>query len=245
MKTNVTNCFPCWTEDQRSTPATWAESLSPDAELLCDSHFRKLGMNTANCETIEAWRVAQGQPAHTPEEEQRRERQAAAGRKNGKNESTTELCQCGKAANHIGRHRGSAGNATPKKTVAHSRANGGSTEPSNSGRATRPTSHPTPQNGSKRYQKVAGFELQIVSLDEYRSSMPARISQDVLDPIVNFVKEMKAEQVALVPPPKGTTLKKFRNKICRALQIRNRVPVTIEMREKHGVVAVIRRGARA
>jgi hypothetical protein len=236
MKPTVTNCFPCWTEDQRATPATWACG----DEFYCDAHLRAEGIDVAKCETIEAWRASHGQPVHTPEVDQVRERQAAAGRKNGK--AKEGICACGKEQGHRGRHRGN-GIAANSSVPANGKR--GATAASNSGRATGPTSIPSSQNPSNRVSGVPGFDLKIMSLQEYRDTMPARIQQDVLEPVVAFVKGMKPGQVVLVPPSKGLTLIKFRNRICRALQIRNKVSVTIEMRQKHNIVAVIRREERA
>jgi hypothetical protein len=232
MKPTVTNCFPCWTEDQRATPATWAHG----DDFYCDLHLRSAGIDVGECETIEAWRAAHGQPVHTPEVEARREIHAAAGRKNGK--ALTDVCQCGKPARHRGRCRKFEGVSAKAPTP---RANRGSTEPSHSGRATGPKFLPASQKASNRVQQVAGFDMTVLSLQEYRETMPARFQQDVLDPLVQHVKGMRPNTVVLLTPPKDQTLKHFRDRLQRALRQRNKVAVSIEERKNHGVVAVIRR----
>jgi hypothetical protein len=234
MKPTVTNCFPCWTKRQRAIPATWACG----DDFYCDACLREDKIEISECETIEAWRRSHGQPVHTPEVVEQRAKQSASGRIGGKQTSDIrkafKVCACGTRLRK----------GLLQCKACQSAANAGASAPSNSGGATRPTSTPAPQNASKREMRVAGFDVRVISLEEYRSDMPARFGQDILDPVVLFVKAMKAGEVLLIPPGKGTTLHKFRGKLSRALQIRNKVPVTIEMREKHGVLAVIRREAR-
>jgi hypothetical protein len=85
MKPTVTNCFDCWTEDQRATPATWAVA----DEFFCDGHFRKAGLDPAGAMTIEAYKAAHGidQP-HPPGDPTKF---------NGK---AFRYCPCGKRIQH-------------------------------------------------------------------------------------------------------------------------------------------------
>jgi hypothetical protein len=245
MKPTVTNCFPCWTEDQRATPATWAHG----DDFYCDLHLRTEGIDVGECETIEAWRAAHGQPVHIPEVEARREVQAAAGRKNGKPDRvrldlSMAVCKCGKPARHRGRCRRIEGSAS---NVATPRANGGSTEPSNSGHTTGPISPSASQKPSNRengngHFDVGTFKVRTVALDTYMTEMSSRLSIAVYAPIIAHARAMKPNMVSIIDCPKDVSPKAFRNRLAKFLQNQAKLPVRLEMRPKENAVAIIREG---
>jgi hypothetical protein len=85
MKPTVTNCFDCWTEDQRVTPATWAVA----DEFFCEGHFRKAGLDPSGAVTIEAYKAAHGLDQPHP-----------SGDPSKFNGKASRKCRCGRNLQH-------------------------------------------------------------------------------------------------------------------------------------------------
>lgn len=212
----VIYCQSCYREDRR-TPAAWAhpDPTNPKkADFYCIRCLTVEGIDIADCETLEAWRkvVADGAPP----------KPAAA--------TENETCDCGRPKGHRGRHRGTGlsfiRNKKPKvieKKTAYTEAKAPA---------------PAKSNGNGHID-VGGFKARVVTLDEYKATGMREHLSD-LDPIVAYVRTMKPGSVTLWDPPKGKSVKSFRERLGRAVQKVAKLPVRIEIRTKEKVVAVIR-----
>lgn len=227
-------CQTCHIKGKQQ-PAAWA-LIDPTnlrkADFYCFSCLATEDIDIDECETIEAYRkmVADGVPPKpTPV--------AASG----------ALCDCGRPKGHRGRHRGTGlsfirnkkPKAIDKQTAYTASGDGGSGSARVSGQGTEPSVQTTPQNGSNRKIDVGGFTVRVITMEEYRLT-GCREAMSDLDPIVAYVRTMKAGTVALWDTPKGKALKAFRERLGRALQKVHKIPVRVEMRKAENAVAIIR-----